>query len=152
MPLWLKRKTTTQATSVKVSVQHIVLPTHMSHKLEDPLCGHYRCAMGRGGHRGRRPHKSPASIARSKLRPGKRERQALQHDTTTDVGTGPHPSTAATPSPTTTDVPSHTYVAPASRPALTTAPKAKAAPMYIRSIGEHLPIAAPRPSLPGAVC
>ena len=41
--------------------------------------------MGRGGHRGRRPHKSPASIARSKLRPGKRERQALQHGTADEV-------------------------------------------------------------------
>ena len=97
--------------------------------------------MGRGGHRGRRPHKSPASIARSKLRPGKRERQALQHGaadevdpaaTSSAISSTPG-SVAATPSPTATAVSSHTYVAPSTGAAVATAPKAMAAPMTATS-------------------
>ena len=98
-------------------------------------------AMGRGGHRGRRPHKSPASIARSKLRPGKRERQALRHGAADEVDiaatsgaiSSASGSVAATPSPTATAASSHTYVAPSTGAAVTTAPKAIAAPMTATS-------------------
>ena len=52
-------------------------PIQVKHTLGSPFVSfHGCCAMGHGGHRGRRPHKSPASIARSKRRPGKRERRA----------------------------------------------------------------------------
>ena len=94
-----------------------------------------RHAMGRGGRRGRRPHKSPASIERSKLRPGKRQRQALQQGAYAGVippaltgATSCVPaSTATTPAPTPADAAPHTSMATTSRPALTTAPKVKTA-------------------------
>ena len=62
-------------------------PTHLGVLFRVIAAGVSRRGPWSGGHRGRRPHKSPASIARSKLRPGKRERQALQHGAVVKVDT-----------------------------------------------------------------
>ena len=71
-----------------ISAAPSLVPDHIQHTWRSPFESFRRggCAMGRGGHRGRRPHKSPASIARSKQRPGKRERRA-QRDAGTEAST-----------------------------------------------------------------
>ena len=92
--------------------------------------------MGRGGHRGRRPHKSPASIARSKQRPGKRERRA-QRDAGTEASTtvgytaasGADATSAAAPPATLVEASVNAEGASISGPAIPTAPKAKAVSM-----------------------
>ena len=86
----------------EVSAVLCLTPVAVQHTWGSPFVFICRecCAMGRGGHRGNRPHKSPASIARSKQRPGKRERRA-QRDAVAAVGTAASSAPASSATATT---------------------------------------------------
>ena len=118
-----------------ISVTLRPAPTQVQHTSGSPFVLYHRgcCAMGHGGHRGRRPHKSPASIARSKQRPGKRERRA-QRDAVADADpaaasaatSGAPPSSAAALPAAPIVASSHAAVASVSGTTTPTVPKAKA--------------------------